>query len=243
MFDLTREWPPGLESARLTRNVLLLAAAFVLLLALDIPITHLVRALPDATIVPFRYITRLGKSDWFLIPAALIALICLAVSRLTSGARRDAFLRMSAIAAFVLFGTGLPGLAANLVKRLVGRARPVQLDVDGFAVFHPVFNDWHYQSFPSGDTTTIVALGFVVGFLWPRLTWPAMILAALVALSRIMVGMHYPSDVLGGIVFGTLGAYAIRNYCADRGWLFIREGDRVRTKDLAVISAIWRAKA
>ena len=212
MFDLTRRWPPGLERERIVRNALLLAAGFVLLLALDIPVTLLVRALPDAVIEPFRYITRLGKSDWFLIPAALIALACLLLSRLVSGVRRDAFVRTSAVAAFVLFGTGLPGLAANLVKRLVGRARPVQLDVDGFAVFHPVFNDWHYQSFPSGDTTTIVALGFVVGFLWPRLTWPAMILAALVSLSRIMVGMHYPSDVLGGIVFVPLRAHGIRHY-------------------------------
>jgi membrane-associated phospholipid phosphatase len=46
-----------------------------------------------------------------------------------------------------------------------------------------------------------------------------------VAMSRVPVGMHYPTDVFAGIVVGMLGAYLVRNFFAHRGWLFTRTPD------------------
>src|SRR5690606_22481781 len=90
---------------------------------------------------------------------------------------------------------------------------------------HPIVNDWTFQSFPSGHTTTAIALAFVIGFLWPRLFWPFLAIGVLVGVSRVPVGMHYPTDVLAGFVVGMLGAYLVRNFFAERDWLFRRRAD------------------
>jgi membrane-associated phospholipid phosphatase len=80
--------------------------------------------------------------------------------------------------------------------------------------------DWAYQSFPSGHATTGFALCFTAGFLMPR-SFPAMLgLAVLIGLSRVVLGVHYPTDVLAGALVGTLGAYVVRNVFASRRWVF-----------------------
>jgi undecaprenyl-diphosphatase len=57
-------------------------------------------------------------------------------------------------------------------------------------------------SFPSGHATTSFAIASIIGHLFRSGAVPAFLLAFLVAFSRIYVGVHYPSDVLGGAVVG-----------------------------------------
>ncbi len=58
-------------------------------------------------------------------------------------------------------------------------------------------------SFPSGHTMIVVA-GVVIAWIYLRRTWAAIlsIEAGLVAYSRMYVGVHYPSDILGGVLLG-----------------------------------------
>ena len=64
---------------------------------------------------------------------------------------------------------------------------------------------------------------------WSRLSsprgwfYPALAIAVLVGLSRVAVGVHYPSDVIGGAILGVLGAYATRALFARRGWMFVTD--------------------
>lgn len=57
-------------------------------------------------------------------------------------------------------------------------------------------------SFPSGHAASAFAAAGVVAVLHPRLRIPALALAALVGLSRVYLGVHYPLDVLGGAALG-----------------------------------------
>lgn len=85
-----------------------------------------------------------------------------------------------------------------LLKPLVGRLRPFHV-VDGL---HNLVAIGGY-SFPSGHTGSSFAAATAV---WrtvsPRAGAAAIVLAALIGFSRMYVGVHFPTDVLGGIVLG-----------------------------------------
>ena len=66
------------------------------------------------------------------------------------------------------------------------------------------------SSFPSGHATVGFACAAVLALAAPRLALPLYALAALVAWSRVHVGVHYPLDVVGGAVLGVLIGQVVR---------------------------------
>jgi undecaprenyl-diphosphatase len=118
---------------------------------------------------------------------------------------------------------GLRGLEAiaissaisSLLKVAAGRARPfVTPDEPWHWEFFHSWSDQHYFSFPSGHTTTTVALSVVAGMVASR--WPAfgrhatvavaVLSAVVVGFARIYSRQHWFSDVIAGVVLGTLSA-------------------------------------
>jgi len=89
-----------------------------------------------------------------------------------------------------------------LVKHLLGRLRPchalenVRLLIECNKSF----------SFPSIHAATSFAMAFIISYFYTPATVPALIAAFLVAFSRIYVGVHYPSDVIAGAVWGCIAA-------------------------------------
>ena len=74
----------------------------------------------------------------------------------------------------------------------------------------------HTGSFPSGHSATAFACATVIAWGSPRLAVPAFVLAALVAWSRVYVGVHWPLDMLGGAALGVLVAIALLKLAASR---------------------------
>lgn len=87
------------------------------------------------------------------------------------------------------------------IKNLVDRTRPYEL-IQGLEVLVRKPSD---ASFPSGHSCASFAAAMALwGFVPRRYGVAALILAALIALSRIYVGVHYPTDILTGALFGCL---------------------------------------
>lgn len=86
-----------------------------------------------------------------------------------------------------------------ILKNLVGRIRPYEV-IGGL---YPLIEKQVDASFPSGHTGASFASGWVLFRNLPgRFGVPALILAIAIAFSRLYVGVHYPTDVLAGMIIG-----------------------------------------
>jgi undecaprenyl-diphosphatase len=92
----------------------------------------------------------------------------------------------------------LAELVSGLLKAGLGRDRPPVAHPDPEPLVHVPAT----FSFPSGHATVSFACATVLALAVPRLAWPLFTVAALVAFSRVYVGVHYPGDVLAGAILG-----------------------------------------
>jgi undecaprenyl-diphosphatase len=117
---------------------------------------------------------------------------------------------------FVFVAIGLPSVFATIIKNMIGRGRPFVVAGPDVWAYEP-FN-WHarYASFPSGHATTAFAALVAIGAIFPQARALMWIYAVLIALSRVVITAHHPSDVIGGAIVGAVGAVMVRNWFADR---------------------------
>jgi undecaprenyl-diphosphatase len=168
--------------------------------------------------VVFDEVTDFGKSGWFLWPAGLLLLTLAAAASPSLGRMSQLILiSLAARVGFVFLAIGLPSLAVTVAKRLIGRARPGRFDSAGPLDFLPFSWRVDYASLPSGHSTTAFAAAVALGALFPRARIFLWGYAIVIALSRVIVGAHFPSDVLAGAIAGALGALLVRWWFAARG--------------------------
>lgn len=92
------------------------------------------------------------------------------------------------------------------LKRVSRRLRPCQLEPHCWSRVLPP----DQFSFPSGHTMTAFSIALVISYYYPGLEGALYFLAVSIAVSRIILGMHFLSDVLAGAVLGSgLGITAI----------------------------------
>ena len=86
----------------------------------------------------------------------------------------------------------------KLLKHKTSRPRPYQIHQDVICSAAPL----DQFSFPSGHTLHAVAFSVVAVAYFPMLVWLLLPFTLLVAASRVILGLHYPSDVLAGALLG-----------------------------------------
>jgi len=97
------------------------------------------------------------------------------------------------------------GIALFLrIKKATGRKRPCAIEPHCWATLLPP----DQFSFPSGHTITAFAVAVSLSRFYPELAPGLFFCAISVATSRILLGMHFLSDVLAGAAIGTLLAFA-----------------------------------
>lgn len=95
----------------------------------------------------------------------------------------------------------------SLIAAFVGRLRPFVGFAEVSLLIPPPFN----TSFPSGHTATAFAIAAAIAFANRRWGIIAFAIATLIALGRLAVGVHYPTDLLGGFVLGS-GCFLLVRY-------------------------------
>jgi len=115
--------------------------------------------------------------------------------------------RLSAVAAAgsaALAGVGI----FILLKKVSGRKRPCEIEPHCWAKLLPP----DQFSFPSGHTITAFAVAIALGEFYPPLLAALLFCASCIAISRVLLGMHFLSDVIAGALLGTglaFGSYAL----------------------------------
>jgi membrane-associated phospholipid phosphatase len=203
------------------RNALIWLAAMLALLlafAVDQPIARAMAGVDPAVLRVARFVTWFGQGGVTLYPTGILVLVGLAACYLLPGlAERFAGSIRNTAAIFLTVAAA--GLADDALKIVFGRARPyvwLAGDDSGFRFFR---YSAKFASFPSGHTTASVAAALALGALFPRRR-PAFLLAALaIALSRIVLDVHYLSDVIAGALLGSAIAFWVLERLRKQGWL------------------------
>jgi undecaprenyl-diphosphatase len=105
------------------------------------------------------------------------------------------------------------GLLANqVISHLWDRARPY----DAHHAIVPLLSRSADPSFPSDHATAALSIAFGVFFVSRRAGWFFLAFAALVAVSRVLAGMHYPTDVLASLIVSVAGGYFTARVAMER---------------------------
>ena len=180
---------------------------------MELQILHWFESLHNPVTDPIMYaVTCLGNAGIFWI------LLC-AVFLFIPVFKKDRKLGLSMAIGLILSLIMWNGIMKNLSARI----RPFNADPT-FENLYGIFNGIKDWSFPSGHTSASFAAALAI-ILWDRKKGiPAVILAALIAFSRLYLTVHYPTDVLASLLLGSL--YGVIGYFVTK--LIMNRSERAR---------------
>lgn len=172
---------------------------------MEIQILHWFETLHNPITNPIFYvITTLGNAGWFWIVLAVLMLTVLPKKYKKAGLTMAIALILS-----LIFCNGI-------MKHLWARPRAFWVVGQNFVVgnefenLYGIFNSIHDYSFPSGHSSASFAAAVSI-FMWRKKEGSAaLVLAALIAFSRLYFTVHYPTDVLVSTITGAL--YGVAAY-------------------------------
>lgn len=170
---------------------------------MELQILHWFESLHNPITDPIMYgITCLGNAGifWILLCAAFLFIPAF---------KKDRKVGLSMMIALIVSLI----MCNGIMKNLSARVRPFNVDTS-FENLYGVFNGIKDWSFPSGHTSASFAAALAI-ILWDRKKGiPAVVIAALIAFSRLYLTVHYPTDVLVSLILGSL--YGVAAYFVSR---------------------------
>ena len=182
----------------------------------------------------FHTATKFGDSLYYLLFIALFFLI-LRVRKNIS----PIFKNLYDLNVFVFYNIILSGVVTQILKHLVGRPRPKMLFLDHESLDFNLFTfNSSFHSFPSGHTSTIFSIVFVFYFLFPRIKKYIISVGIFIALTRLIIGAHYLSDVIAGSAVSYFVFIFLRNKFFIQERLFIKKEEFFPNNHVSQIASI-----
>ena len=202
----------------------------VLMVTIDGPLLELVRGIDgDAKAVIDRFASS-GDSKYSLIPLAIAVAICTTLYLVeASTVRARLYAWLAGAFGFVFVSIAFSGILVNVVKILLGRARPQVAEVLTWPIFQPFALSGDFHSFPSGHGNTVFAIAIAVGLFFPKIRVHLLVIAAALAFCRVLQFKHFVSDSVGGALLAFMTTYWLRSIFARRNIVFCQGRDgRIR---------------
>jgi membrane-associated phospholipid phosphatase len=176
-----------------------------------------------------RILTDFGKDEYVLAVLAVLLIAVAVVSPALRSIQRSLLLGLGTRLQFIFCAVAFSNLITEVLKYCIGRGRPfVGGEANAFHFSHFAGNPAYY-SFPSGHATTAFALALAVSAVWPQARVAMAIYALIIAMSRLVLLAHHPSDVVAGAMVGIVGTVFVRYWFAARrlGFAIQRDGSIV----------------
>ena len=173
-----------------------------------------------------RILTDFGKDHVVLGTLGGLLIVIAVVSPALRGIQRSLLLGLGTRLQFVFGAVLVPVLVGEAIKWSVGRGRPFVGGEGNVFSFSHFAGTPAYSSFPSGHAITAFALAFAIAAVWPRARTAMVIYAVIIAVTRLVLLAHHPSDVVAGALVGVIGAMFVRYWFAARrlGFAIHRDG-------------------
>lgn len=189
---------------RTQRSVIAAAFFFMALMTfcylfVDLPLANFVHEHKTPALTEWAtWFTDFGDVQYYFVPTLFLALVCLPF-------RRD----ISSKCMYIFCSIAAAGILVTLLKMLFGRARPSRHFAEDIYGFLFLQTNGSYFSFPSGHTTVFFSAFAAFGVLLPKYRVAFLVTAFALSFTRVLVEMHYLSDVIAGGLLGTLTAYLL----------------------------------
>lgn len=193
----------------------------IVVVLIDLPLAKAMQKKDDTVHMVFAAVTDIGKSTIWLLGLAFGTLVSWVLARSSSVIGIVRLYRW--MAGYLLFSIGaiiISGLFVNIIKVLIGRARPRMYFGEGITGIYPPGLNSDFQSFPSGHASTVVALATALALFFPRWKIRIFTIGVILALTRVVVNAHYLSDVIVSSVITLFITSLLAAYCASRTWVF-----------------------
>ena len=148
-------------------------------------------------------ITSLGNSLWYFLIFFLIFAISFLAKKLNLVSLKS-YTNLKHFSIFSFFYLFLVGTITQIIKHLIGRPRPNHTTFNSDFDFNFFTTDSSFHSFPSGHSSTIIAVILILSLVFPKLRGFFYIFGLLIAFSRVVVGAHFITDVVAGIFLGSV---------------------------------------
>ena len=151
----------------------------------------------------FEDITRLGSSSWYFA-ISIIGLGVVYLNNKLGFVKIDKQKKISNFFISSFFYILVVGIVTQVLKHIVGRPRPNHTNFEDSFGFNFFTFDSNFHSFPSGHSSTIFIVCFILVATFPKLKYFFYFLASVIAVSRVVVGAHFFTDIVAGAILALI---------------------------------------